>query len=518
MSFNDGLIRKISSMAERLEHRGELLHVATSRDQFVDLVDIIHKVGGRLVSLHATDERATAESFMMYAILDHDGCLIEVVSPVWDGVPFQSLVPRVHAANWYEREIQDMFGLTPHGHPDPRPLVLYDDWPQDTFPLRKDFDSSIDIPRIPREYKYRHMEGDGVFEIPVGPVHAGVIEPGHFRFSVAGEPIMALEIRLGYVHRGVEKLSETMPYHKGVILAERISGDTSAAHSAAYCQSVEQLFEIKAPERAEYIRTIILELERLYNHLGDISGIALDTAFAVPAADGYVLRERVLELNEWLTGSRLLRSINTIGGVNKDIDRDKSAKLLSHLVDLRLQFERLSSTMMSSVSMLDRVEGTGILSKENARSLGCVGPIARASGVDIDTRRDHPYAAYPDMSFRIPLQKSGDVYARTVVRMDEVRESFAIIEQALDRIPNGSICTEFTGAPIKTTALSLVEASRGELMHWMIGEEEKPFRHKIRDPSFCNWLGLELAVRGDIVPDFPLVNKSFSLSYAGNDL
>ncbi|HPP45030.1 MAG TPA: hypothetical protein PK446_04505 [Methanomassiliicoccaceae archaeon] len=329
---------------------------------------------------------------------------------------------------------------------------------------------------------------------------------------------MALEIRLGYVHRGVEKLSESTSYRKGVFLSERISGDSSVAHSTAYCQAVERLSGTETPERAEYIRTVLLELERLYNHMGDISGIALDTAFAVPAADGYVLRENILDLNERLTGSRLLRSVNTIGGVNRDIGRDDAAKLLSRLVDLRLRFDRLATTMLSSATMLDRVEGTGRLSPENARMLGCVGPIARASGMDMDTRRDHPYAAYRDMSFRVPVQGSGDVYARTLVRIDEIRESFAIIEQALDGMPGGPIRTEVKEVPAGGTALSLVEAPRGELMHWMIGGEDAPFRHKVRDPSFCNWLGMEMAVRENIVPDFPLINKSFSLSYAGNDL
>ena len=497
---------------------GGVVRVAVAKESFADIVSYLHSRGGRLVSLHAADERAEHLAFALYAIMDMDIGLVEVRCQVPDGASFPSSVPRVHAANWYEREVQDMFGLVPDGHPDPRPLVLYDDWPAGVYPLRKDFDASVPVPRVPNEYRYRRVEGEGVYEIPVGPVHAGVIEPGHFRFSVAGEPIIALEVRLGYVHRGVEKISESTPYRKGVFLSERISGDSSVAHSTAYCQAVERLSGIEVPERVENVRTVLLEMERLYNHIGDIAGIALDTALAVPAADGYVLRERLLQLNERLTGSRLLRSVNAIGGVNKDLSREESVKIISRLVGVRLKFEKLASTMLSSVSMLDRVEGTGRLDREKARQLACVGPVARASGLDSDVRRDHPYAAYRRMSFRVPVRDGGDVYARTMVRVDEVRESFAIIEQALDGMPGGGIRADVKEIPAGRTAFSLVEAPRGELMHWISSGEEAPSRHKIRDPSFCNWLGMEFAVRGNIVPDFPLINKSFSLSYAGNDL
>jgi Ni,Fe-hydrogenase III large subunit/Ni,Fe-hydrogenase III component G len=507
-----------SGLAIRKERDDGTVHMTVDTEGFADLVAYLHARGGRLVSLHAADRRAADGAFTMHALIDL-GVIVEVECAVRpDRASFHSLAPRVNAANWYEREVQDMFGLVPDGHPDPRPLVLYDDWPEGIYPLRKDFDPSVPVPRVPREYRFRRVEGEGVHEIPVGPVHAGVIEPGHFRFSAAGEPIIALEVRLGYVHRGVEKLSESIPYRKGVFLAERISGDASAAHSTAYCQAVERLCGAEVPERAEYIRTVVLEMERLYNHIGDIAGIALDTAFAVPAADGLALKERVLELNERLTGSRLLRSVNDIGGVTMDVSREEAMKVISRLVGLRQQFEKLAATMFSSTSMLDRVEGTGRLDREKARPLGCVGPVARASGIDMDARRDHPYAAYRNLSFRVPVRDGGDVDARTRVRVDEVRESFAIIEQALDGMPGGPLAAEVKEVPAGRTAFSLVEAPRGEVMHWIISGDGTPFRHKIRDPSFCNWLGMEFAVRGNIVPDFPLINKSFGLSYAGNDL
>jgi len=237
---------------------------------------ISRKYGASLVTMHATDERSTRGAFRLYVVfsLDKEGLFITVTSNT-SGV-YRSLTPEVYAADWYEREIMDMFGLTPLGHPDQRPLVLYDDWPQNTYPLRKDFDAHARVPRVPSEYHFKKVEGEGVFEIPVGPVHAGVIEPGHFRFSVAGEPVINLEVRLGYTHKGTEKISEGMPYAKGVLLAERISGDNTVAHSAAYCQAVEQAAGIAIPDRAACLRTVFLEMERIYCHLGDVGGIALD--------------------------------------------------------------------------------------------------------------------------------------------------------------------------------------------------------------------------------------------------
>ncbi len=293
------------------------LRLAVKKDLLIPLTRHLCKAyEARLITLHATDEREVDQCFKVYAVLAPKGenIFVTIISLLDPGSRyFDSLTPHVNSANWYEREMQDLFGLVATGHPDPRPLVLYDNWPIGFYPLRKDFLPGTRVPFAKSEYPYTKVEGEGVYEIPVGPVHAGVIEPGHFRFSVAGEPIINLEIRMGYVHKGIEKLSERTPYNNGIFLAERVSGDNSVAHSTAYCQAVEKLASSPAPERAEYIRTVLLEMERLYNLFGDLSGIALDTAFSVPAANGYLLRERALNLNECLTGSRLLRSVNCAG-------------------------------------------------------------------------------------------------------------------------------------------------------------------------------------------------------------
>jgi Ni,Fe-hydrogenase III large subunit/Ni,Fe-hydrogenase III component G len=517
------VIKAVSALPEivSMDIKGNGLEIVVEDDALAPVAFYIYKkFDADLVTMHAVDYRSTEEGFRIYVVfsLEKEDLFVTIRSRVDEKGIFRSLTPQIYAADWYEREIMDMFGLTPLGHPDLRPLVLYDDWPQGVYPLRKDFDPHSKVPRVPNEYHYKKVDGEGVFEIPVGPVHAGVIEPGHFRFSVAGEPVINLEIRLGYVHKGIEKLSEGMPYAKGVYLAERISGDNGVAHSAAYCQAIEKAAGIAIPARAGYMRTVFLEMERAYNHLGDIGGISLDTAYNVGASHAYILKEKMLRLNELVTGSRLLRSVNCIGGVRRDVGEDNALKIRETLLSIKLDFKELVDLITTTPSLLDRVETTGRLSAEAAKGLNIVGPGARASGIDRDVRRDHPYAAYDRLKFRVPVYKEGDVNARMHVKIDEVYESLSIIEQALDGMPSGDISCAFGDIAPGVCGMSLAEAPRGEAVHWIVTGDGKPYRHKIRDPSFCNWLAMEEAVPGNIVPDFPLINKSFNLSYSGNDL
>ncbi len=528
--MNEQLMREIvASMAAETAKgivgtrlRGNNVWMTVERDALPKIAGHIHNSwGATLVSMHAVDNRSASSDFKLCLILalkGEDDFVTLVTSVDADNPVFPSVTPEVFSADWYEREIHDMFGLRAEGHPDLRPLVLYDDWPEDAFPLRKDFAVDAKVPRIPKPYEYRKVEGEGVFVIPVGPVHAGVIEPGHFRFSVAGEPIIDLELRLGYVHKGIEKLSERMPYGNGVQLAERISGDNGFAHSLAYCQAVEALSNVKVPERSRYLRCIFAELERIHNHLGDVGGIALDTAFSVGAQHAYILRERMMDINDLLTGSRFLRGVNCLGGVRKDIDKSLGSKLIERLVLVKLDFHDFYEEVTGTPSIMDRLETTGVLPFEAARDLNVVGPAGRASGVDRDVRRDHPYAAYRNLSFNVPVLRQGDVNARFQVKSEEILESISIVEQAVSKMPEGELRTEFPMPDSGRTAMSLVESPRGELVHWIVSGDGKPFRHKIRDASFHNWRAMEVAVLGSIVPDFPLVNKSFSLSYSGNDL
>lgn len=495
-------------------------YISVKKEAIVRICDhIYHHLDIPLVSIFAVDERKKDSFFKVNYVFSPDKedefiiikILIDEKNPV-----FPSITHKIAAANWYEREIQDLFGLIPAGHPDPRRLMNFEDWPEGVYPLRKDFDIRTKPPRIKGEYVYRHVDGEGVYEIPVGPVHAGVIEPGHFRFSVAGEPIINLEIRHFYTHKGVEKLFENISLDKAVFLAERVSGDNSVAHAVAFCQAVEKIAGIDVPVRAKYIRTILLELERIYNHLGDIAGISTDVAYAFGAAHLNKLKEEILQLNEKVAGSRLLRGMNTIGGVRRDIG-DKKEEILLKLSVIQHDFRELMAYLMATPSLVDRIETTGRIYNDIAKGLHVVGPVGRASGIDRDTRRDHPYAAYPEFNFKVPVQTAGDVYSRTIVRADEVCESIGIIEQALWSLPEGAIKMKARNIP-DGSSLGYSEAPRGETIYWVNISNNRIERCKVRDPSFCNWLAIEYAVLDNIVPDFPIVNKSLSLSYSGNDM
>ncbi len=475
----------------------------------------------RLVSLFADDARKADGVFHVYYVFALDaahGFLILRV-PVSPQQPrFTSLTNALPAVNWQEREIQDLFGLQLEGHPNPRRCALHDDWPQ-VFPLRKDFDLKTVLPAFQGErHKFRKVEGEGVFQVPVGPVHAGIIEPGHFLFSVAGEPVLYLQIRLAYTHKGTEKLFENMPVAHGVRLAESISGDSSFAHATAFCHAVERAANVEAPPRARALRTICLELERLYNHIADIGAIATDVAFVVAHAHAMRLRESVLRLNEQLTGNRLLRGMACLGGVRSDWNATQLQAIAQLLTALRPEFDSLVELIRQSSSTRDRLETTGLLKPETARDLGVVGLAGRASGFAHDLRRDFPHAAYDQVQFKVPVYQAGDVLHRMQVRIDEVRESFSIIEQLLGRLPEGAIRVPVPEVPANTVALGYVEGWRGEIFHWIrTDDNHRLARCKVKDPSLQNWPALSEAILGNIIPDFPVVNKSFNLSYSGTD-
>jgi len=496
------------------------IYLTVKKESIVKLCDYIYyHFDLPLVSIFGTDERNINGFFKVHYVFSidkNDLFIILRINVDGKNPGYPSITPKIAAANWYEREMQDMFGLVPHGHPDPRRLMNFEDWPDGVHPLRKDFDIRTKPPRVNGEYLYRKVEGEGVYEIPVGPVHAGVIEPGHFRFSVAGEPIINLEIRHFYTHKGVEKLFENVSIDKAVFLAERISGDNSVAHAVAFCQAMEKIAGINVPPRARFIRTILLELERIYNHLGDIAGIATDVAFSFGAAHANKLKEEVLQLNERVTGSRMLRGMNAIGGVRRDIG-EKKDEILQKSSMIQRDFRKLMENLTSTPSLMDRIETTGRIYNDIAKGLHVVGPVGRASGLDRDIRRDHPYAAYKEFNFKVPVLKEGDVFSRTIVRADEICESVALIEQALWSLPDGDIKLNVDKIP-DGHALGYTESSRGETIYWVRTIGNRIERCKVRDPSFCNWLAIEYAVLDNIVPDFPIINKSLSLSYSGNDM
>ncbi len=479
------------------------------------------KYHGRLAGVFAEDARVENGVFFIYYLyaLDSAHGFVLVRAPVPKDQPeLPSLTNAIHAVNWQEREIQDWFGIRLVGHPNPRRCALHDDWPE-VWPLRKDFDLRAALPPFsgPRHI-FREVEGEGVFQVPVGPVHAGIIEPGHFLFSVAGEPVLYLQLRLFYVHKGIEKLFENMPVPHGVRLAESISGDSSFAHATAFCHAVERAAGVEAPPRARALRVLCLELERLYNHVADIGAICTDVAFVTAQMHAMRLKERVLRINEHLSGNRLLRGIACLGGVRFDFDADQ-LRALAGLVDtFERDFKELVELIRSHSGTRERLEGTGVLKPEVARDLGIVGIAGRASGFDHDLRRDFPHAFYDQVQFTVPTFTEGDVQRRMVVRREELVQSFAIIRQVLGKLPDGPLQTKIAEVPPDRVALGYVEGWRGEIFHWIhTAPGNRLARCKVKDPSLQNWPALSEAILGNIIPDFPVVNKSFNLSYSGTD-
>lgn len=475
----------------------------------------------RLVTVFAEDRSHAEGVFFNYYVFETKGesrYLIVRAQVRADDPEFPSLSAELPAVNWQEREIQDWFGLKALGHPNPRRVALHDNWP-DVHPLRKDFSLEAVLPPFEGErHIYRPALGEGVLQVPVGPVHAGTIEPGHFNFAVAGEPILYLQLRMFYTHKGTEKLFEKLPIHRGVFLAESISGDSSFSHGTAFCQAIERAAGIEMPLRAQVMRTILLELERICNHVADIGAIATDVGFVIANSHASRLKETLVALNEQLTGSRLLRAMVCVGGLRRAWDDSQVDLLCTTLDAFAGEFQDLICLIDSSESTRDRLEQTGILRHEKARDLGIVGVAGRASGMDLDVRRDHPYAAYDRFSVPVPVYQTGDVWHRMRVRIDEVNHSVAMVRSAVAEGFDGEFRVAVPAIPPDRCALSAVEGWRGEIIHWIrTGRDNHLERCKIKDPSLNNWPALVEAVQGNIIADFPVINKSFNLSYSGTD-
>jgi len=496
------------------------------KDQIAAVSHYLHtkpSLRGSLSLLWAVDHRpreARYELCYLFTLADRREWVMLTTDLEGDDSVFQSITPHIHAAKWYEREIRDMFGLIAQGHPDLRRLVRHEHWPKGMHPLKKDVPWDTVLERQQGQYAFRRIEGEGVFEVPVGPIHAGIIEPGHFRFSVAGEPILQLEVRLFWKHRGVEKLFEQRHITDGVPLAERVSGDTTIGHSLAYCEAAERLLGLEVPLRARYLRTLFLELERLYNHLGDVGAICNDTAYVLAHAHCGRMKERLMQLNDRLTGSRFLRGVNIVGGVSCDLSERQVQELHGEMEEIQRDFSDLQAILFANASLTDRLETTGILRQQTAWDHAVVGPVARASGIDRDLRRDRPFAAYDLLPPNVSVYRYGDVRARMRVRIDEIHDAIRLIGTICERIAEGPVAVTPASSPAPGSwALSAVESWRGEILYYlMVGNDGRIHRCKVRDASFVNWPALQWAVLGNIIPDFPLINKSFNLSYAGNDL
>ena len=416
-------------------------------------------------------------------------------------------------AGRFEREMQDLFGIRLVGHHQPARLVLHQHWPQGWYPMRHDAGPPPPFDEETESYPFLTVEGPGVYEIPVGPVHAGIIEPGHFRFSVVGETILNMKARLWFVHKGIERLFQGRTIEAGVELAERISGDTAVGHNLAYCLAVEDAVGCIPPPEAQPLRALLLELERLYNHVTDLGAMGNDVAFGIAHANTMRIREQLLRLNAKITGHRLLRGGVVPGGAFVEWLPD--AATLTAVGD---DIGEVVDIMMTNATVVDRFSGTSVLSNDDATQIGTLGYVARASGIDIDARRDHPFA---DLYGRlmVPVLAAGDVMSRFQIRVAEINASVALITELLGNTRPGTFRTTLD-VHRAGHGVGLVEGWRGTIVHRVeLAADGSLARVKIVDPSFFNWPALPVALAGDtIVPDFPLTNKSFNLSYAGNDL
>jgi Ni,Fe-hydrogenase III large subunit/Ni,Fe-hydrogenase III component G len=522
---------KFSNRIAKIDHTNDEIHFSLKElNDMPTICDHVYtNLNARLATIICSDERGNGRGFVIRYVFEKDDVFIFIVVSTGQNDSFPSIALCIPAAALYEREIKDMFGLTPIGNPDTRPLILHEHWPDGIFPLRKEFDLKTKVGRQEKECPFLRVRGEGICEIPVGPVHAGIIEPGHFRFSVLGENIINLETRLFYTHKGVEKLAESMKLDEVLLLSERIAGDEPVANSSAYCQAIEKISQVEIPKRAKKIRTVFGELERIYNHIGTLAGISTDVGFPFGSARLNILKERLMQLNESLSGSRILFGVNRIGGVRCDITDENKKLILQTMSEISNDFEKIVILLKSKSSFIDRLRDTGTISKKAARDLGTVGIVARCVGIDIDTRRDHPYAGYSLHSNKTPQQlmqyqiemekRAGDALTRFEVRVKEIRDSFSIIRESLDLESDALFVSIPEHLEPFRSALGYAESHRGQTLHWvMIDKNNSIFRYKVRTASFCNWPIIEQAVLNDIVPDFPLVNKSLDLSYSGNDL
>lgn len=497
-------------------------HTEADRDQLVACCRSVHEQGGRLVALWGADERDRGRGFTMHVALAAREGLAWLSVPLAEGEPAPDLAPIFPAASRMQRALHDLLGVEISGG-DARPWLRHDGWPADRFPLRRDFDPATAYPPGPGDYVFVQVEGDGVHEIPVGPIHAGIIEPGHFRFSVVGEKVLRLEERLGYVHKGIEKRFETLPLHEGYRLAGRVSGDSTVAYAWAYSMAAESASGCTVPERALWLRALMLERERIANHLGDLGAIANDAGLAFGLAQFMRLREDWLRLNAELFGHRLLMDRIVPGGVSVEPPGHASERLAAQCDAVERELQILKKIYDDHAGLQDRFLTTGRVEPPLAAALGVIGLAGRASGQAWDLRVDAPCAPYDKLEVNMATHRNGDVAARVTVRFEEVFESLRLIRLMLDRLAGGESRVSLPPAVDGGRGIGWVEGWRGDVLVAVEAGGASPHGVSIRrchchDPSWQNWPAVEHAIIGDIVPDFPLINKSFNLSYSGQDL
>ncbi len=469
---------------------------------------------GRLVALWGTD-RGAREGFAVSAAYATRRGLDWVELPLGAATSYPDLARFFPYAARMQRATHDLVGLSAEGAEDGRPWLDHGAWTR-LWPLRE---NQVELPqRDSAPYPFVRVAGEGVHEIPVGPVHAGTIEPGHFRFSVVGEKVLRLEERLGYAHKGIERRFTELAPREAVRLAGRISGDSTVAYAWAYCAALESACSAGVPERAAWLRALLLERERVANHLGDLGALGNDAALAVGLAHFSRLREDWLRTSREVFGHRLMMDVVQPGGVAADVSREQIERMQADCRRLGVELAELRALYDEHAGLQDRFVTTGRVTPQLAAQLGLSGLAGRASGQALDLRCDHPLAPYGSLGVRKVVRENGDVAARVLVRFEETAESLRLIRAICAALPSGPVREEITLGSEAGWGAGWIEGWRGEVLLALELAGGRIRRCHAHDPSWQNWPVLEHAVIGNIVPDFPLINKSFNLSYSGHDL
>jgi len=491
------------------------LYININKKKVKDIADyVFNELKARFNISAGTDRRNIHGDFQITHIfsLDSDKIFLLLQTSVDPNDPnIDSITPKVPGANWAEREFRDMIGVNPIGHPDPRRLVLSDDWPENVYPLRKDFPADCKIPGVsvgaPGPRVVMKEPPPDATVVPIGPFFPVLEEPSQWRVFVKGETVVGCDYRGFYIHRGIEKMGDSvLTYNQIPFIAERICGICGFVHSCCYCQTVEEAAGIEIPKRAKYIRSIILELERIHSHLLWLGIAGHIIGFDTVLMQSWRMREPVMWLTERITGNRKTYGMNLIGGVRRDITKENEKEILEVIGKIEKELLALIEAIQGDTTLMMRLKDVGILSYEDAVKMSVTGPTARGSGVEIDARVDHPFAAYEYVSVKKCVHKEGDVLARTLVRLEETLESIRIIRECLKQMPDGDIMANLEGdVPAGKEGVSVVEPPRGEVIHYVItGPENKPYRWRVRAPTYANLQSVPLMFSNATLADVPI--------------